>query len=315
MDDYARWINQNEDYVVGLVPRNPTGTSQSQESRDFGEEASSSSRLNIPSSGRKKQAKAAGIQSEDDAIGAAQAHYKEELALLATRVFKDLESQLDDVFGYNPSQTEAVSMDLAEAIIGRMGQSLDHSLVEGEKVLVGLAKEAYLKGQDTALGNLRLTKQFEDIELLASLDDDDLAALEAAGARTNESMRNTLFFGDQDSYMAAVRDITRQAAEENWTTDRLARELREQLDPNREHFSEYMWERIARTEPAIYVTQGHLNAYESYGIPYVRWYAASDAVDECAERDGEVYPIGEAEGLIPLHPNCRCAFAPTFAED
>lgn len=40
------------------------------------------------------------------------------------------------------------------------------------------------------------------------------------------------------------------------------------------------------------------------------WLAADDACDQCAELNGKIFSLDEIEGMLPYHPNCRCACAP-----
>ena len=58
-----------------------------------------------------------------------------------------------------------------------------------------------------------------------------------------------------------------------------------------------------------------LNSYEEAGVEGVdveaEWLTAADACPLCVEAaDKGTYTLGEARGLIPLHPNCRCSWAP-----
>jgi len=41
-------------------------------------------------------------------------------------------------------------------------------------------------------------------------------------------------------------------------------------------------------------------------LPLFWWCVCS----ECSDLEGNVYTIKEAHGMIPLHPNCRCAWKP-----
>lgn len=74
---------------------------------------------------------------------------------------------------------------------------------------------------------------------------------------------------------------------------------------------------LARTEIISAHAEGQLDAFEKLGIEEVGMMAElSTAGDdrvctECqdAEADGP-YPIKEARGMIPVHPNCRCAWVP-----
>ncbi len=76
-----------------------------------------------------------------------------------------------------------------------------------------------------------------------------------------------------------------------------------------------MWERIARTESASYVTQGSIDAYSEFGVPLLKRIVVSNATDEeCAPFAGAVYRIEDADEVIPSHPQCRCAFAPYFGD-
>lgn len=75
-------------------------------------------------------------------------------------------------------------------------------------------------------------------------------------------------------------------------------------------------ELIARTEANKAYNQGNLDALKQAGITYVQWLLSPDACPECyAEAQavvgsqlGKIVPIEEAEGLLPLHPNCRCTW-------
>lgn len=73
---------------------------------------------------------------------------------------------------------------------------------------------------------------------------------------------------------------------------------------------------IARTEVIAAHAQGQLDAYSELGMEQVRveaeWSTAGDdrVCEQCEELEGVVMSIKEAEGLIPRHPNCRCAWMP-----
>lgn len=78
---------------------------------------------------------------------------------------------------------------------------------------------------------------------------------------------------------------------------------------------------IARTEIVRAHAQGQLAAFEDLGIQELgieaEWSTADDDVvcPDCDEASSEgPYTLEEADGLIPLHPNCRCAWIPVPAE-
>ena len=75
-------------------------------------------------------------------------------------------------------------------------------------------------------------------------------------------------------------------------------------------------ETIARTEIIRAHAEGQLDLMEKMGATrlkvMVEWSTAGDhrVCPRCADKEGVVLSIEEARGLIPLHPNCRCAWIP-----
>lgn len=72
-------------------------------------------------------------------------------------------------------------------------------------------------------------------------------------------------------------------------------------------------EMIARTEHARAVNTGTLQAYVNYGVTEVEIITAGDSLvcDDCEDaEDNNPWSIQEAQSLLPMHPNCRCAYAP-----
>ncbi len=73
---------------------------------------------------------------------------------------------------------------------------------------------------------------------------------------------------------------------------------------------------IARTEIIRAHAEGQLDALEQLGVAevgvMVEWSTAGDdrVCPRCEPMDGVVLKIREARGLIPLHPQCRCAHIP-----
>lgn len=73
---------------------------------------------------------------------------------------------------------------------------------------------------------------------------------------------------------------------------------------------------IARTETIRAHAEGQLDALETMGIEEVgvavEWDDAGDGrvCTLCSAMDGVVLKVKESHGLIPRHPNCRCAFLP-----
>lgn len=74
--------------------------------------------------------------------------------------------------------------------------------------------------------------------------------------------------------------------------------------------------RIARTELAYAHSEGQLDSFEMMNIDEVgvmaEWSTAHDdkVCPLCQPMEGVVLTVKEARGLLPRHPNCRCAWIP-----
>lgn len=75
---------------------------------------------------------------------------------------------------------------------------------------------------------------------------------------------------------------------------------------------------IARTEVIHAHAEGQLDGFEDLGVEEVgieaEWATAGDELvcPRCEAMEGKVFKVSEARGLIPLHPNCRCAWIPVI---
>lgn len=73
---------------------------------------------------------------------------------------------------------------------------------------------------------------------------------------------------------------------------------------------------IARTEIIHAHAEGQLDAFDSAGVMDIvvmaEWSTAGDSkvCSKCASLEGVVMTPKEARGLLPRHPNCRCAWLP-----
>lgn len=78
--------------------------------------------------------------------------------------------------------------------------------------------------------------------------------------------------------------------------------------------------RIARTEVINAHAEATLNTYEEAGMAGVQvmseFATAGDnkVCSKCAALEGNTYTIKQAHGIIPLHPNCRCAWLPVVGD-
>jgi SPP1 gp7 family putative phage head morphogenesis protein len=91
----------------------------------------------------------------------------------------------------------------------------------------------------------------------------------------------------------------------------IARELRKNVS-----MSATQSKMVARTEIIRAHSEGQLDAFEKMGVTEVgvmaEWATADDdrVCKLCAPLDGVVLKVGEARGLLPRHPNCRCCWTP-----
>ena len=74
---------------------------------------------------------------------------------------------------------------------------------------------------------------------------------------------------------------------------------------------------IARTESTRLAANGALANYSDGGIKQVRFLSALSqrTCPICEALNGEIYPLSESFGIIPVHPACRCTFTPITALD
>lgn len=71
-------------------------------------------------------------------------------------------------------------------------------------------------------------------------------------------------------------------------------------------------EMIARTEHARALDNGTLQAYHEMGVTEVDVITAGDDLvcEDCLDAEASnPHPISDAAELLPMHPNCRCAYA------
>lgn len=75
-------------------------------------------------------------------------------------------------------------------------------------------------------------------------------------------------------------------------------------------------ETIARTEIIRAHAEGQLTAFKALGVEElgveVEWSTSDDekVCPQCSTLEGIVIPIEDAHGMLPRHPNCRCAWIP-----
>lgn len=79
-------------------------------------------------------------------------------------------------------------------------------------------------------------------------------------------------------------------------------------------------ELIARTETIRAHAEASLSRYETWGVSEISGQAefltAQDTkvCPECADLEEQVFTVDEAQGIIPVHPRCRCTWLPVITE-
>lgn len=126
----------------------------------------------------------------------------------------------------------------------------------------------------------------------------------------------TRTFRELDGITEAVgQQISRRLTEgfaKGWNPRKTARELNDRVDA----IGLTRSRTLARTETINAHADATLNRYEDEGVDDVAGKAEfdtagdSDVCSLCRPLEGEVMSIAEARGLIPIHPNCRCAWLP-----
>jgi HK97 family phage portal protein len=105
-----------------------------------------------------------------------------------------------------------------------------------------------------------------------------------------------------------IENILSAGYAEGLGADELAGRVKEVFD-----MSDMRSLRIARTETIQASSQGAIEGYKELGVQRVEFFAALDerTCKDCGETlHGEEFPIAESEGVITVHPNCRCVWLP-----
>lgn len=95
-----------------------------------------------------------------------------------------------------------------------------------------------------------------------------------------------------------------------------AQELADEIEANVRGIGIHRARVLARTEVISAHAESTLNTYTEAGLEGVmirsEFATARDnkVCPLCAELEGKVFTLDEARGIIPVHPNCRCAWIP-----
>lgn len=156
----------------------------------------------------------------------------------------------------------------------------------------------FYKGDQSAFLRDAFTQgeMYSKLEMVATRTFEELKGVTAAmGQQMNRIMAEGLANGNHPNVIA--RDMFKQIGKLERTRYRV----------------------IARTEVIRAHAEGQLDSFTLLGVDRLgvkaEWSTAGDdrVCEQCLGMEAETFTIDEARGLIPLHPQCRCAWIP--AED
>lgn len=137
----------------------------------------------------------------------------------------------------------------------------------------------------------------------------------ALSQRLKTEMRGVATWGAQQ-----MARVILDGQDRGLTPKQVARELRKVVD-----MSKTRAVRVARTEMVRAYNEGVLDGLKALGdtevTPMVEWTTSGAPCPRCGDMDGQRFTIDDARGVLPLHPNCLCAWsevpgeAPSGEED
>lgn len=112
--------------------------------------------------------------------------------------------------------------------------------------------------------------------------------------------------GINETTLEQLRETLQDGIDLGEGVDDLAQRVRETFEDARG----YRAESIARTETISAFNEGNRQLYQEAGVKQLQFYTATDerVCEECFMNHGNKYGIEEAQGIIPVHPQCRCTW-------
>jgi SPP1 gp7 family putative phage head morphogenesis protein len=145
---------------------------------------------------------------------------------------------------------------------------------------------------------------------------DTQAAYEVLGVQGGAGLQRLLDDADvtingvSGGRLDALANRLAEGLQEGWSSDQLARSLREVL-------GDISWaETVAQTEMTRAVSYSTLLTYQAQGVTKSIWLTAQDqrVCQFCRDNNGESRSIGQdfpsGDSQPPAHPRCRCALGP-----
>lgn len=181
----------------------------------------------------------------------------------------------------------------------------------------GHISSAYKRG----LLNSYISAKASDPELFEQTGQANLEAFLQSAFNSSEALSKIQFLATRTyeqlkgvtSQMAAdMNRILSQGMLEGSSVTQIARELEDKIDT----LTSTRAMTIARTETVAAHAEGQLDGFERLGVKDLgvkaEWLTAGDlrVCPICGDKEGKLFTIEEARGLIPQHPNCRCSWVP-----
>jgi SPP1 gp7 family putative phage head morphogenesis protein len=174
------------------------------------------------------------------------------------------------------------------------------------------AQDAYRRGLLNAYLKTAKVKPSEEAFLREALGEAIYSdKLRLLGSRAYELLK-----GINAEVGAQLNRILAQGLMEGTSASDLASQMTSQI----EDMTTVRAMKIARTELIYAHAEGQLDAFEKLGTEELRveaeWVTAGDerVCPSCSAYEGRRFTIEQARGLIPMHVNCRCSWAPVTME-
>lgn len=198
-------------------------------------------------------------------------------------------------------QIEAEILSVPPGTSSVTGQFIESAFKKGQL-------NAYLSSKEAAMLEEAFGQQTQEAFLRSAFGQPEtLSKVQLLATRSFEDLK-----GVTTTMASQMNQILAQGMIEGKGAAEIAAEMVERIDS----LVETRAITIARTEIVAAHSEGQLDAFEKLGVEElgvkVEWSTAQDdrVCPECEQMEGKVFTIDEARGLIPLHPNCRCAWIP-----
>ncbi len=202
-------------------------------------------------------------------------------------------------YGYPRYNKQLTAQDTLDAM-NALDPEVQFALRQHRVVARGLVTSGY---EDT------LEFVAQDLDIALALNPDDLATIMYfENVWVAPALTRTI-----GAHRDAVIKIFEEGVENGRNWKWVEGEMQRRIDPTGDLYPRYYYERIARTEAARIVENGHLSAYSKMGFTkYQRLVVIDETTDKdlCAPYEDYIYDAVEARGTLPAHPNCRCSMTP-----